>query len=100
MTGPAAIIGPSPVTGRWVLLASDAVQICPPRTNAISFRSLESVKLAASARPPETRAGFGAIFSPSSRRATKAYGARSAAFSCVLFLTFRLSGPSHRLAGQ
>ena len=46
------------MTGRCVFRSSEAIQICPPRVNAISLRSLESVKLAASASPPETRAGL------------------------------------------
>src|SRR6185295_12889111 len=55
-TGFDAVAGFSPVTGRWVLRSSDATQICPPRVKAICFCAYESVKFAASARPPETRA--------------------------------------------
>ena len=44
-TGLDAVIGVRPVTGRWVFLSSDAIQICPPRVNAIGLRSLDSVKL-------------------------------------------------------
>ncbi len=59
-TGPEAVIGVSPVTGRCVFRSSDAIQICPPRVKAISLRSFDSVKLAASANPPATRIGFAA----------------------------------------
>src|SRR2546428_6133123 len=58
MTGFEAVIGFKPVTGRCVFLSRDAIQICPPRVKATSFRSSDSVKFAASARPPDIRAGF------------------------------------------
>src|SRR5262245_51080071 len=59
-TGPLAVVGARPVTGRCVFVAREATQIWPPRVKAMNFLSFESVKFAASLSGPYRvgRGGF------------------------------------------